>query len=239
MRDLTPLFEPRSVALVGASNDPMKWGGWFAISLLGQQGAPPLHLVARRGGEIGPAGRAVAARPRRGARPRDPVDPGGRGASRPWTTRCRSASGPSWSSRRASASWATRAQRRQDAAGRDGARGRRGCWSARTASACSTRTRGLNATGGDQPTGGVSLASQSGNLALEVGLMLTAERPRLRALRLRRQPGRHDPHRRALVDCVDHDRRGVVAATSRTRSTAAPSSPRCARWPRPASRRWC
>ena len=35
---------------------------------------------------------------------------------------------------------------------------------------------GLNATGGDQPTGGVSLVSQSGNLALEVGLLLTAER---------------------------------------------------------------
>ena len=32
MRDLTPLFEPRSVALVGASNDRMKWGGWFAIT---------------------------------------------------------------------------------------------------------------------------------------------------------------------------------------------------------------
>ena len=52
MRDLTPLFEPRSVALVGASNDRMKWGGWFAISLLGQAGAPPVHMVSRRGGEV-------------------------------------------------------------------------------------------------------------------------------------------------------------------------------------------
>ena len=52
MRDLTPLFEPRSVALVGASNDRMKWGGWFAISLLGQHGAPPVHMVSRRGGEV-------------------------------------------------------------------------------------------------------------------------------------------------------------------------------------------
>ena len=52
MRDLTPLFEPRSVALVGASNDRMKWGGWFAISLLGQQGAPPVHMVSRRGGDV-------------------------------------------------------------------------------------------------------------------------------------------------------------------------------------------
>ena len=49
MRDLTPLFEPRSVALVGASNDRMKWGGWFAISLLGQAG-PPRRSAWCRGG---------------------------------------------------------------------------------------------------------------------------------------------------------------------------------------------
>ena len=51
MRDLTPLFEPRSVALVGASNDRMKWGGWFAISLLGQAGHPPISMVSRRAGD--------------------------------------------------------------------------------------------------------------------------------------------------------------------------------------------
>ena len=51
-RDLTALFEPTSIALVGASSDPMKWGGWFTRSLLAQPGHPPVHLVARRGGEI-------------------------------------------------------------------------------------------------------------------------------------------------------------------------------------------
>ena len=29
-RYLRPLFEPRSVAVVGASNDPAKWGQWLA-----------------------------------------------------------------------------------------------------------------------------------------------------------------------------------------------------------------
>ena len=28
-RDLRALFEPRSVAVVGASNDPAKWGQWL------------------------------------------------------------------------------------------------------------------------------------------------------------------------------------------------------------------
>src|SRR4029077_14114092 len=52
LRDLTPLFAPRSVALVGASNDRMKWGGWFAISLLGQAGHPPISMGARGAGDV-------------------------------------------------------------------------------------------------------------------------------------------------------------------------------------------
>jgi acyl-CoA synthetase (NDP forming) len=51
-RDLTPLFAPRAVALVGASADPMSWGGWLAGTLAGEPGAPDLHLVNRRGGEV-------------------------------------------------------------------------------------------------------------------------------------------------------------------------------------------
>ncbi|MDT5011092.1 MAG: hypothetical protein QOH57_2709, partial [Mycobacterium sp.] len=33
-RDLQPLFDPRSVAIVGASNDPAKWGNWLARGAL-------------------------------------------------------------------------------------------------------------------------------------------------------------------------------------------------------------
>ena len=29
-RDLSALFEPESVAVVGASDDPVKWGNWLA-----------------------------------------------------------------------------------------------------------------------------------------------------------------------------------------------------------------
>ena len=47
-RDLTPLFGPRSIAVVGASNDQSKWGGDVNASLLAcRQPARPLYLVNR------------------------------------------------------------------------------------------------------------------------------------------------------------------------------------------------
>ena len=63
VKDLAPLFRPRSVALVGASSDPMKWGGWFAISLAGQAGRadPALRHPARRR-DPRPHGRAASLR---------------------------------------------------------------------------------------------------------------------------------------------------------------------------------
>ena len=33
-RDLRALFAPESVAVVGASDDPVKWGNWLARALL-------------------------------------------------------------------------------------------------------------------------------------------------------------------------------------------------------------
>ena len=33
-RDLQPLFAPQSVAILGASNDPAKWGNWLARGAL-------------------------------------------------------------------------------------------------------------------------------------------------------------------------------------------------------------
>ncbi len=51
-RDLEPLFAPRSVAVLGASTDPSKWGNWLARNVLRGAHRRPVHLVNRRGGEI-------------------------------------------------------------------------------------------------------------------------------------------------------------------------------------------
>ncbi len=173
MRDLTPLFEPRSVALVGASNDRMKWGGWFAISLLAQPGHPPIQMVSRRGGDV-QGQRAVPS-----LRDLDEV--------------------PELAILAIPAASVERAV--EDAAA-IGVRavaviaagfGEVGDEGLALQDRLVTRARaagmlllgpnclglldthaGLNATGGEQPTGAVSFVSQSGNLALEVGLMLRA-----------------------------------------------------------------
>jgi acetate---CoA ligase (ADP-forming) len=49
---LAALFDPRSLAVVGASGDPAKWGNWIALNAL--KGAHRRHvfLVNRRGGDI-------------------------------------------------------------------------------------------------------------------------------------------------------------------------------------------
>jgi acetate---CoA ligase (ADP-forming) len=52
VRDLRPLFEPRSVAIVGASNDPAKWGQWLARGALRGAHRRDVFLVNKRGGEI-------------------------------------------------------------------------------------------------------------------------------------------------------------------------------------------
>lgn len=58
-RDLRPLFEPRSVAIVGASNDLSKWGGDVSARLLGGGHRRSVYLVNGRGGEV--LGRAAFA----------------------------------------------------------------------------------------------------------------------------------------------------------------------------------
>ena len=52
VRDLRALFEPSSVAILGASNDPAKWGHWLARGALKGNGRRPIYLVNRNGGEI-------------------------------------------------------------------------------------------------------------------------------------------------------------------------------------------
>ena len=52
MRDLRPLFDPRSVAVLGASDDPAKWGQWIAAGALRGAHRRDVWLVNRNGGEI-------------------------------------------------------------------------------------------------------------------------------------------------------------------------------------------
>lgn len=52
MRDLRPLFDPRSVAVLGASADPSKWGHWIAQGALRGAHRRDVWLVNRGGGEI-------------------------------------------------------------------------------------------------------------------------------------------------------------------------------------------
>jgi acyl-CoA synthetase (NDP forming) len=51
-RDLRPLFEPDSVAILGASNDPSKWGHWLARGALKGRDRREVYLVNRNGGTI-------------------------------------------------------------------------------------------------------------------------------------------------------------------------------------------
>jgi acetate---CoA ligase (ADP-forming) len=52
VRSLEPLFAPESVAVVGASEDPRKWGNWLARGALRGESRRPVYLVNRRGGEL-------------------------------------------------------------------------------------------------------------------------------------------------------------------------------------------
>ena len=51
-RDLSFLFDPASIAVVGASADESKWGGDLAARLLRAECRRPVYLVNRRGGEM-------------------------------------------------------------------------------------------------------------------------------------------------------------------------------------------
>jgi acyl-CoA synthetase (NDP forming) len=62
MRDFTPLFDPRSVAILGASADPAKWGNSVSRQLLSLPSGRDIYLVNRAGGAIlgQPAHRSLA-----------------------------------------------------------------------------------------------------------------------------------------------------------------------------------
>jgi acyl-CoA synthetase (NDP forming) len=67
MRDLRPLFDPRSVAIVGVSADPDKWGHWFARDAAQGAHRRSVLLVGRSGGELFglPVHRSIAELPER------------------------------------------------------------------------------------------------------------------------------------------------------------------------------
>ena len=50
--DLTPLFAPRAVAVVGASSDPLKWGGSLMRNLIDGDFGGPIYPVNGRGGTV-------------------------------------------------------------------------------------------------------------------------------------------------------------------------------------------
>ncbi|MGB4442092.1 MAG: acetate--CoA ligase family protein [Coriobacteriia bacterium] len=50
--DLTPLFAPRAVTVVGASNDPLKWGGFLLRNLIDGGFAGAIYPVNGRGGTV-------------------------------------------------------------------------------------------------------------------------------------------------------------------------------------------
>ena len=52
VRNLSPLFEPDSVAIVGASDDPVKWGNWLARGALRGESRRRVYLVNRRAREV-------------------------------------------------------------------------------------------------------------------------------------------------------------------------------------------
>ncbi len=50
--NLAPLFAPHAVAVVGASTDPNKWGGWLIRNLIDGGFAGPIYPINGRGGEV-------------------------------------------------------------------------------------------------------------------------------------------------------------------------------------------
>lgn len=70
-RDLGALFDPASVAIIGASDDPGKWGHAVARQALRANGRRPVHLINRRGGRV--LGRTAATRLRELGEPVDLV----------------------------------------------------------------------------------------------------------------------------------------------------------------------
>ena len=171
-RDLRPLFDPRSVAVVGASNDPAKWGHWLARGALrGRASSQACYLVNRSGGEVlgRTAYRSLAELPAEAelvavavpaAAFEETVDAVARGGS----------PGDRRDQRRAGGERRRRPGAR--AGGRRSGSGRRApSCSGRTATGSSTPRADLHLGLDGLATGPIGLISQSGNLCYEIALL--------------------------------------------------------------------
>ncbi|MGW1943870.1 CoA-binding protein [Streptomyces sp. NPDC001940] len=164
--ELDALFDPRSVAVVGASDNPEKWGYWLASGALSGRDRRAVHLVNHRGGALDgepflpdlaslpvPAEHVVVAVPPRHVRP--VVTDGLAAGARCFTVI--TSGGATAEEERALAELVT-------------ARGARllgpNCMGV------VDTTSELRLSWGEFPSGGLGLVSQSGNLALEIGRLL-------------------------------------------------------------------
>ena len=198
---LRPFFEPRSVAVIGASRRRGSIGGELFRNILDGR-------LRRRRLPRQPARRAGRRRPRvplgRGdpgpGRPRGHLPPGRAGARRRRGRARARRAGALRDLGRASPRWAPRAASGRSSCSRSSARTARG-WSARTASASPSRRHGLNATFAPRalPAGRIGFSSQSGALGLALLEKATERSLGLLVLRLDRQQGRRLVERPARV----------------------------------------
>ncbi|HWM35490.1 MAG TPA: acetate--CoA ligase family protein [Streptomyces sp.] len=163
---LDSLFAPRSVAVVGASQNPAKWGYWLAKGALAGAHRRTVHLVNRRGGELHgnaflPELGAVPAMPEHvvvAVPPQDvrPVVATGLAGGARCFTVITSGGGSAHEERELAALVTGQGARLLGP----------------NCMGVVDTTSELRLTWGDFPSGGVGLVSQSGNLALEIGRLL-------------------------------------------------------------------
>ncbi|WP_369142829.1 acetate--CoA ligase family protein [Streptomyces sp. R44] len=163
---LDALFDPRSVAVVGASADPAKWGYWLAAGALAGRSRRTVHLVNQRGGALDgvpflpdlgslatvPEQVVVAVPP---PQVRTVVVQGLAAGARCFTVITSGGSGP---------------QEERELAALVTSHGGR-LLGPNCMGVVDTTTE-LRLSWGDFPSGAVGLVSQSGNLALEIGRLL-------------------------------------------------------------------
>ncbi len=206
-RDLTALFAPRSVAVVGASDDPSKYGNWIAVRAL--RGDRPVHLVNRSratvlGRRAVPSLRAVG----------EPVD---------LVVVAVPAAGFEAAVDEALEVGARAIVGISAGLGESGDDGKRreAALAARVRAAGAAllgpnclgvldHTSGLELTSNDFPAGSIALLSQSGNLAIELAALVTDHG--LGLSRFASLGNQADLDVADLIDaCVDHDGTAAIA----------------------------
>jgi acyl-CoA synthetase (NDP forming) len=173
-RDLSVLFDPASVAVLGASNDESKYGNWISVQALRMAGSRPVHLINRRAKPVlgrptyrtlaeapGPAELVVIAVPAAGFEPA--VDDALRAGARAIVgiTAGFAELGPDGRAVQ------ERVAQRVRAAG--------ALLLGPNCLGVADSTTGLTLASNPLPPGGVSLLSQSGNMALELSQVLAGQ----------------------------------------------------------------